>query len=318
MGLSQFFPKIYALDQLGWGLSSRPSFQALIENSSEDSVQTTEDFFVESLEAWRKQNNIDSMILAGHSMGGYISVAYTERYPQHVDRLILISPMGVPEETPAMLKKVEERFKGSFRYRLYEGLFPRYTAGDFLRTVPERTGRNWIGQYITRRLPVITDTDEQQILADYLYLNSSLPGSGEYCLPKLLKPSVVGRKPLQNRIPALKVKSCSFLYGESDWMDANGGLLVEQACAQQKLLGERVPDIDVYQVSKAGHLLMLENYEEFNNGLVMAVYGDDGHTLVKDAPVPVRLQPNHQRHATAPVSQRPQPSEGYSEAEAVV
>jgi pimeloyl-ACP methyl ester carboxylesterase len=29
------------------------------------------------------------MILCGHSLGGYLSFAYAERYPQHVDRLIL-------------------------------------------------------------------------------------------------------------------------------------------------------------------------------------------------------------------------------------
>lgn len=296
MGLSRYFPKIYALDQLGWGLSSRPSFQAPKTNSEAESVKAAEDFFVESLEAWRKENKIESMILAGHSMGGYLSVAYSERYPQHVDRLILISPMGVPEETPEVLKEREKRYSG-WRYRMFQGffhgLFPHYTAGDLLRSLPEKKGRDWIGQYISRRLPAITDGDEQQKLADYLYLNNALPGSGEYCLPKLLKPSVFGRHPLQHRIPALKVKSCSFLYGESDWMDINGGLFVEQACTQQRLLGQKAPDIDVYQVSRAGHLLMLDNYEEFNNGVVMAV--GDVHKLVEDAPRPSKLRPD-QRH----------------------
>lgn len=70
-GLSRHFTSIYSLDLLGWGLSSRPKF-ALID----DRVRTAEDFFVESLEAWRSKNNIDRMILAGHSMGGYVSVAY--------------------------------------------------------------------------------------------------------------------------------------------------------------------------------------------------------------------------------------------------
>eukprot|EP00977_Amphora_coffeiformis_P008178 scaffold1828_cov169-Amphora_coffeaeformis.AAC.17 len=70
-GLSRHFKSIYSLDLLGWGLSSRPKF-ALID----DKVKTAEDFFVESLEAWRSKNEIEKMILAGHSMGGYVSVAY--------------------------------------------------------------------------------------------------------------------------------------------------------------------------------------------------------------------------------------------------
>jgi pimeloyl-ACP methyl ester carboxylesterase len=70
-GLSRYFRCIYSVDLLGWGLSSRPDFRLL-----KDDVATTEDFFVESLEAWRRKNGVERMILAGHSMGGYLSVAY--------------------------------------------------------------------------------------------------------------------------------------------------------------------------------------------------------------------------------------------------
>ena len=31
-------------------------------------------------------------------MGGYMSVAYCEKYPERVERLILISPAGVPDD----------------------------------------------------------------------------------------------------------------------------------------------------------------------------------------------------------------------------
>ena len=49
-GLCSFFPSVYAVDMLGWGLSSRPSWNEVKDNGS---VQSAEDFFVESLEAWR-------------------------------------------------------------------------------------------------------------------------------------------------------------------------------------------------------------------------------------------------------------------------
>lgn len=70
-GLSNYFRNTYSVDLMGWGLSSRPPF-SLIDGR----VETAEDFFVETLEAWRRKNGIGRMILAGHSMGGYISVAY--------------------------------------------------------------------------------------------------------------------------------------------------------------------------------------------------------------------------------------------------
>jgi cardiolipin-specific phospholipase len=64
-------------------------------------VEAAEGWFVESLEEWRKKAGIEKMTLVGHSLGGYLSVAYTLRYPSRVSRLVLVSPAGVgmaPEE----------------------------------------------------------------------------------------------------------------------------------------------------------------------------------------------------------------------------
>lgn len=83
IGLADHFTEIFSLDLLGWGLSSRPPF--VLQNKS---VEIAESFFVESLEQWRQKHGIEKMILAGHSMGGYISIAYCEKYPQHVERLV--------------------------------------------------------------------------------------------------------------------------------------------------------------------------------------------------------------------------------------
>jgi pimeloyl-ACP methyl ester carboxylesterase len=332
VGLSQYFPKIYAIDQLGWGLSSRPRFSQYFANnynrhaspiaskiptndhhdSNKDSkdtaaiVQTAESFFVESFEAWRKVMGIESMVLAGHSMGGLLAVAYAERYPQHVHHLVLISPAGVPEETSEMMRARAART--TWRFRLFETLFSYFSPGDVLRILPESMGRKWIYDYVTRRLPSITDSNEQDPLTEYLYTNNGLlPGSGEYCLPRLLKPSVFGLLPLQYRIPLLRVQSCSFLYGDSDWMDSNGGLFVEQACAERKLNGLAAPNVDVYQVRQAGHLLMLENSDEFNNGLIWSVlpnetkvaFGDNAsqpvhERLARNASLPTKLLLNKQ------------------------
>jgi cardiolipin-specific phospholipase len=249
---------------------------------------------VESLEAWRREQKIESMILAGHSMGGYLGVAYTERYPQHVDRLILISPAGVPEETPALIEA--RRRRTTWRLRLFEVLFPLVSPGDLFRSLPEWTARKWMRKYVSRRLPAITDQDEQVKLAEYLYANNALPGSGEYCLPSILKPSIFGRQPLQHRIPHLNVQSCTFLYGDMDWMDPNGGLLVEQECARLRLRGRAAPNVQVYSVAQAGHLLMLDNVTEFNNGMVLAM--GKGH-LIKDdkSPLPTLLRPEQREVA---------------------
>ncbi|KAH3684775.1 hypothetical protein WICPIJ_004239 [Wickerhamomyces pijperi] len=85
---------LHALDLLGYGLSSRPNLPHFNGNSMND-VVTVENFFVESVESWRKKKNIDKFYLIGHSLGGYLSSLYALKYPEHVRKLVLISPVGV-------------------------------------------------------------------------------------------------------------------------------------------------------------------------------------------------------------------------------
>lgn len=70
--LSQRRP-VFALDLLGFGRSSRPMFST--------DAQQAEDQFVESIEQWRAKMGLESMILLGHNLGGYLAVSYAIKYP---------------------------------------------------------------------------------------------------------------------------------------------------------------------------------------------------------------------------------------------
>jgi pimeloyl-ACP methyl ester carboxylesterase len=285
-GLARSFPQLYALDLLGWGLSSRPPWppRTAIANDP-DPIAASERFFVDSLEAWRQAERIDKMILAGHSMGGYLAVAYAERYPHRVDQLVLLSPVGVPVASSAETRQ-KRLGAQSISYRiawgLYEWVFRWCTPGDLLRLLPESVGRYRLQQYVERRLPAIDQKEEQSLLTHYLYHNGTLSGSGEYCLPHLLTASLFGKRPLVDRIPHLPIAACHFFYGEHDWMDAGAALDVQERCryphhhhggpanddgTMTTTTTTVPPKVTVHQVRHAGHLLMLDNPEEFNNGL---------------------------------------------------
>ncbi len=298
IGLADHCKTVYSLDMLGWGLSSRPPFQMdknhhhynykpslvehnrkLLEKRQETKHEThaSEQVFVESLEAWRKAHNISKMTLAGHSMGGYMSVAYAEKYPERVDRLILISPAGVPDDE---FIDVKARFQNAgIMARTMIGMVSSLfnfgvTPAGFLRNLPETRGREMVSRYIRGRLPAIQSPDEQTVLGEYLYTNAALPASGEDCLNKVLKPTAFARVPTLHRIPFLKVKHVSFIYGQNDWMDPTGGVEVMEVVQQlkkEKSLDQSHPTIEVYGVKNAGHLLMLENWQEFNSAMIMAL-----------------------------------------------
>lgn len=94
--------RLYVLDWLGMGRSSRPTFH--IPSSETKNVDTrvaaAESFFTSSLEDWRSKMGLEKMVLVGHSLGGYLSLAYALRYPSRVERLVLVSPVGIPNAPP--------------------------------------------------------------------------------------------------------------------------------------------------------------------------------------------------------------------------
>jgi cardiolipin-specific phospholipase len=52
---------------------------------------------VGSIEKWRVAiGNMTDFVLLGSSYGGYLAGTYASRYPQHIRKLILATPLGVP------------------------------------------------------------------------------------------------------------------------------------------------------------------------------------------------------------------------------
>ena len=93
--------KVYALDLLGMGRSSRPPFRVKAKDR-QASITEAEDWFIDALEEWRAEKKIERFTLLGHSLGGYMAVAYALKYPGHLNKLILASPVGIPEDPYAV------------------------------------------------------------------------------------------------------------------------------------------------------------------------------------------------------------------------
>lgn len=91
--------RLYALDWLGMGRSARVPFHIAHQDTKETStrVEAAESFFVQALEEWRQKMNVEKMTLVAHSLGGYLSIAYSLKHPDRVSRLVLVSPAGIPE-----------------------------------------------------------------------------------------------------------------------------------------------------------------------------------------------------------------------------
>ncbi|KAL2256177.1 hypothetical protein VTK26DRAFT_2072 [Humicola hyalothermophila] len=99
--------KLYALDMLGMGNSARPPFR-IHAKDPKGKIAEAEGWFIDALEEWRKARKIEKFTLLGHSLGGYLAVSYALKYPGRLDKLILASPVGIPEDPWAVNSDMPE------------------------------------------------------------------------------------------------------------------------------------------------------------------------------------------------------------------
>ncbi|KAL2826821.1 Alpha/Beta hydrolase protein [Aspergillus cavernicola] len=234
--------QLHALDLLGMGRSTRPPFR-IKAKEREDAISEAEDWFVDALEEWRIKRNIDRFTLLGHSLGGYIAVNYALKYPGRINKLILASPVGIPEDPYAMAAEMPGKqdqaaiaaeaaavppgnvspkgdnnilLKGpsadasSSNDRPPRRTIPKWIAYLWEANISPFSLVRWAGPLGPRLVSGWTSrrfshlpADEAKALHDYSYSIFSMRGSGEYALAYILAPGAFARSPLIRRIEGL-------------------------------------------------------------------------------------------------------------------
>lgn len=292
---------LHALDLLGYGLSSRPNLPKHKKDPVQD-VQQVEDFFIESIEKWRQYKKIDKFYLIGHSLGGYLCSLYTLKYPQHVSKLVLISPVGVErsiydvtdsgnseseslkegpdieQEVGSHFARVDETIKSSSLHVPDENgyvkripNFPKYLVYLWEKNVSPfsilRTAGPW-GPQLSSRWSFrrfgknIEDASEMMKLHIYSYNTFVARGSGEYALTRLLAPGALARYPLLQRVPQNLEVNSLWLYGDVDWMSKEAGKTMVNLINKK---GDVKADYEI--ISGAGHHIYLDNPVDFKKSI---------------------------------------------------
>lgn len=71
-------------------------------------------------------------------------------------------------------------------------------------------------------------------------------------------------------------------------MDPSAGVEAKELCDMKRIEGnDDIPEVEVYGVRDAGHLLMLENWKEFNNAVIMSAGKE--HRLPRHASKPFKV-----------------------------
>uniref|UniRef100_UPI0037E858A4 1-acylglycerol-3-phosphate O-acyltransferase ABHD5 n=1 Tax=Semicossyphus pulcher TaxID=241346 RepID=UPI0037E858A4 len=242
--LSQRGP-VYAPDLLGFGQSSRPVFST--------DTQEAEEQFVESIEQWRDKLGLESMILLGHNLGGYLAVSYSIKYPHRVQHILLVEPWGFPERPdtveadrpiPVWIKALGAMFSpfnplaglrlvGPLGPTLVQTLRP-----DFKKKFSSMFSDNTVSEYI-------------------YHLNVQTP-SGETAFKNMTVPYGWAKRPMLQRMDKLHPEiPITIIYGSRSSIDSNSGSTIKEMRPSSH--------VDIITIRGAGHYVYADQPEDFNH-----------------------------------------------------
>ncbi|MET0342181.1 MAG: alpha/beta hydrolase [Polyangiales bacterium] len=105
--------RIIRIDLPGYGLSE--------QLPSDD---YTPEYGVELIEQVRRQLHLERFSMAGNSLGGFLAWYYAAHYPERVDKLVLIDPIGYPQKLPKLMALLALPMVGELAQRIA----PRFVA----------------------------------------------------------------------------------------------------------------------------------------------------------------------------------------------
>ncbi|AOW06407.1 Alpha/Beta hydrolase protein [Yarrowia lipolytica] len=304
---------VFSLDLLGLGRSSRrPKFK--IQTSDTDkkivnektgevvypAVIESENYFIDAIEDWRQVRKIEKFTLMGHSMGGYLAAAYAFKYPERVEKLILVSPVGVERSGDVEVDDSASLLQGAKEIAAQpvpdERLFPAITHDEGMKVhpgaIPPQEKIHWLMKYLwthhyspfmlIRQAPPgvgvrlmsawslwrFQDLSEEDRMKLHLYSYKLMDSkaSGELALTRLLKPVALARMPLLDRLDKIKCPTM-WMYGEKDWMNAEAGAEATQTL-NRNASNENNTQSVFKLVKRAGHHIYLDNTRAFNSLIV--------------------------------------------------
>ncbi|XDT33861.1 alpha/beta hydrolase fold [Nakaseomyces glabratus] len=240
-------------------------------------LQQYEDYYVESIEQWRKENNLDKFNLVGHSFGGYLSYKYALKYPESVNKLCLLSPLGMERN----IHSINNTFEENVVYELQESdpssyLYTRKRKAPKFLFENQFSVLRWMGPIGDKLcLSFINSSYAKvpcQAYKDYLFESflgkKHFAKQNVHALKHLFTRSLLARDPIMDTIDKLKVPDVSVFYGDHDWMNSYAGYLMVERLKKFRVASTSGGSASYLEVPDAGHNLFLDNPDYFSKKLV--------------------------------------------------
>ena len=214
---------VYTPDLLGTGMSPLNGDAPITKFSIE--------YLADSIVALIQHEKIENCIVLGHSMGGYVTVAFANKYPQYLKGFGLLHSTALPDTT----LKIENRTRGI-------SFIEKMGAATFLET----TVPNLFGSFIQKNHP--------QIITDFIQSIPTFSNEALICYYRAMMQRPDLTHVLENTpLPQL------FILGDQDI-----AVTLEDTLPQTKMPQTAY----LYVLENCGHMGMLEHPIIFNNAVL--------------------------------------------------
>lgn len=216
------------VDLPGYGKSSKNPHSGLMSFYAEKVIE-----FVDKL-------NLGKVTLAGHSMGGQISIVASLSYSDKIEKIILVDPAGF------------EQFHAGQRLWFKEVMTPDLVRSTTLEGIETNLATNFYN------LP----EDAQFMIDDRIAIRTA-KDFDYYCLA--VSRSVAGMvdEPVYEKLGEIKTPTLVF-FGENDNLIPNRYLNPGKTSKIAKDGASKIKDAKLVMVPKCGHFMMFEKSEVFN------------------------------------------------------
>ncbi|AQZ12171.1 ECM18 (YDR125C) and ICT1 (YLR099C) [Zygosaccharomyces parabailii] len=236
-------------------------------------VKQYEDYYLDSIEYWRKQNGIEKFNLVGHSFGGYIAFKYSVKYPNSVKQLGLISPLGIESNMYSVnnnwtidnsyemdLTDPSSNLYGK-HWEVPKFIFERQT--ELLRWMGP-LGAKLCWNYVSNAYSKLPTMEYKNYVFELLYGKGGIPRTARKVFTGLFTRNLLARDPIMDSIDQLGAEKLLLLYGDHDWMNNYAGYRMVE------ILNDRRQSkyASYAEIPNAGHNLFLDNPNSFNDSLI--------------------------------------------------
>jgi len=229
-GLKQNY-RCIAIDLPGYGKSSKAIHSGTME------------FYADVIKSFMEKLGLQKAVIAGHSMGGQIAMVMALKYPDYVDKLVLVSPAGIETFT--------EGQKEWFRNVM--------TVAGVKNTSSQQIRANLTANFYN--LP----DDAEFMITDRIAMRDA-ENFDNYCYTVVQSVKGMVDQPVYDFLPEIKQKTL-ILFGENDNLIPNPYLNPGFTADIGKSATDRIPDSKLIVVPSCGHFVQFEKSDVFNNAV---------------------------------------------------